>query len=54
MYLSTKPRLINSTSSFEFLAIIEEFIPDKEKAKAFVHKIEQTIDSKFENSNSFF
>ena len=45
---------MNSTTSFELLAIIEEFIPDKEKAKAFVHKIEQTIDSKFEKQQQLF
>ncbi len=35
---------MNSTTSFELLAITEEFIPDKNKAKAFVQKIEQTIE----------
>lgn len=36
---------MNATTSFELLAITEEFIEDKDKAKAFVQKIEQMIDS---------
>jgi len=35
---------MNATTSFELLAITEEFIQDKDKAKAFVQKIELTIE----------
>ena len=35
---------MNATTSFELLAITEEFLNDKNKAKAFVQKIEQTIE----------
>ena len=35
---------MNSATSFELLTITEEFIPDKTKAKAFVQKLEQTIE----------
>lgn len=35
---------MNATTSFELLAITEEFLNDKNKAKTFVQKIEQTIE----------
>ena len=35
---------MNSATSFELLTITEEFISDKTKAKAFVQKLEQTIE----------
>ena len=35
---------MNATTSFELLATTEEFIQDKDKAKAFVQKIELTIE----------
>ena len=54
LYLTAKPRSMNATTSFELLALTEEFIPDKDKAKAFVQKIDALMDSKFEKQRHVF
>lgn len=40
--------------SLQLYEMTQEFIKDKTKAKDFVHKIEQTIDSKFESNTARF
>ncbi len=38
---------MNTTTSSKLFDITQEFIKDKEKAREFVAKIEETIDDKF-------
>ncbi len=45
---------MNVEVSLQLYEMTQEFIKDKTKAKDFVHKIEQTIDSKFEFNTTRF
>lgn len=40
---------MNGETSIRLFELVQEFIPDKRKAKEFVSRLEQTVDVKFES-----